>query len=189
MKTSEIFHAMPVEARPGSAPADPLPSCPHLFRASTFAAYTNGIDFRLMERSRPISSPRTPIRGPASVLAAVSAIELALHRLRRWRESGSRIGSGMTTWAPARGPERRWGRSGVTESEGTRDAARPRSLRMPLPLISFWRGSVGGKSVGELCLTPMCGPVPCLRPLAAGGPSPGPGSRGAIRRSSAGCRY
>ena len=47
-----------------------------------------------MGRLRPISSPRTPIRGPASVLAAVSAVELALHRLQRWRESGMGPGSG-----------------------------------------------------------------------------------------------
>ena len=68
--------------------------------------HTSSLDLGLMGRLRPISSPRPPSRGPASVLAAAPdrgpgqapAAEPVLHRLR-WRrkpEMGPGSGAGAT---------------------------------------------------------------------------------------------
>ena len=79
-------------AKAGPHPASPVCGLPH---AHISFHLVSGTPAGLTTpRSMPHSSPRPPSRGPASVLAAVSAVELALHRLRRWRESGMGPGSG-----------------------------------------------------------------------------------------------
>ena len=93
LSTFILHHTAKCQAHPGTENENP-----------GYFARNAGRNEAWIDALRPFPSPRTPIRGPASVPAAVSAVELVLRRLRQLRESGSRIGSGMTTWTPDRGP-------------------------------------------------------------------------------------
>ena len=83
LSTFILHHTAKCQAHPGTGNENP-----------GYFARNAGRNEAWIDALRPFPSPRTPIRGPASVPAAVSAVELVLRRLRQHRESGMDPGSG-----------------------------------------------------------------------------------------------
>ncbi len=157
-------------------------------------ANTSGIDFRLMGRLRPLSSPRPPSRGPASVLAAASAAEPVLHRRRREPEMGPGSGAGATVGValPSVPINNRWYNAAATQDEERGGAASFDTRLAPLlrmrfdtrlaPLLRMRRGMKAPDAAPSFLSnigSPSRGPQSSPRP-----PSRGPASVLAADRGS-----